>query len=164
MCSAETPRSYLVRPFPKTFLKKRVLGGEQDWKVREGPERSCPQPGQGPVPLHSTGKERRCTNHQRRGQAVGREIQSTAGAAARENEADESKRINNATHGVSVVATGRACSLRQPLQRTSCQGLPETSTASPLSLSKRGVKKGLLHLGLFILGGQSKHRKQLSIS
>ena len=154
MCSAKTLRCCLVRPFPKVFLKKWVFGGEQVWNAREELERSCPQLSQGPVPLHSTGKGRRCTNHQWRGQAVGRETYSTAGAAARENEADKSKRINNAIHGVSVVGTGRASSLRQPLHRTSCQGLPETNAASPQRLSKRGVKKDCSILDYLFWGAE----------
>lgn len=44
MCSAEKPCCCLVRFCLKTFLKKQEFGGEQDWKVREGLEPSCPQP------------------------------------------------------------------------------------------------------------------------
>lgn len=73
--------------------------------MREALEQICLQQSQGPVPLHSTGKGKRCTNHRWRGQAVGRETYRTAGAAARENQADKSNRINNATHGVNMVGT-----------------------------------------------------------
>ena len=154
-------RCCLVRPFPKTFLKNWVFEGKQDWKAREVLEWSCPQPSWGPVPPHSTGKGKRCTSHQRRGQAAGREMYRMAGAAARENEAGRSKRISYAMHGVSMVGTWKASFLRQHPQDILLGPSWNKHCKSPKTQQERD-KKGFVHLGLFILG-QIEHQQQKKI-
>lgn len=151
--------------FSKLFLRSRNLEENKAGRWGKGQSRvALSHPRFSPFPQHRQREEM----HQPpvRGQAVGRETQSAAGAATGENKADESKRIDNATHRVSVVRTRRASSLRHL-----CAGHPTTvSLKQAPQVSEDSAREGWKTIApswiIYCVGGaaQSKHRKQLRIS